>query len=114
MNNEETLDINQIETPLSLSLTANNHNNLNSNNHANNSLDMLSEKIYIDIIDDVTFGLMLQMHRAVQLDYLILLDPDPGYDAEYEKQFEMYEDNDVLGVFSSLNENNKTTSSFLI
>lgn len=68
----------------------------------------LIEEIYSDIIDDVSFGLMLQVHRAARLGYLFYLDPDS--DPDFEKQYDIYDDNDVLGVFSHLNENFKVSS----
>lgn len=70
-------------------------------------LDDMGDSIYQDLIDDVLFGLILQTHRAAKLDYLTLVDPDT--DAESEKQYEMYDDADVLGVFSNLNENTKSS-----
>lgn len=73
------------------------------------SEDALAEGIYKDLMDDIIFGLALQTHRAVKLDYLMFVDPDS--DSELDKQFEIYEDADVLGVFRNLNENsNKVTS----
>ena len=73
--------------------------------------ESLIEDIYSDLIDDVLFGLMLQVHRAARLGYLYYLDPDS--DPEFEKQFDIYDDNDVLGVFSHLNENFKASGIFL-
>jgi hypothetical protein len=71
-------------------------------------LHTLTGQIYTEIIDDVIFGLLLQIHRAAKLGYLFILDPDVG--PEFDKQYEFYDENDVLGVFSNLNEtNNKTT-----
>ncbi|CAF0865467.1 unnamed protein product [Brachionus calyciflorus] len=57
---------------------------------------LLEEKIYYNILDDVIFGLMLQIHRAAKLDYLKYLDVD----MESDKQYEIYDDNDVMGIFS--------------
>jgi hypothetical protein len=51
---------------------------------------------------------MLQVHRAARLGYLFYLDPDS--DPDFEKQYDIYDDNDVLGVFSHLNENFKVSS----
>ena len=64
-----------------------------------------TEQIYTEIIDDVIFGLLFQIHRASKLGYLFLLDPEVG--PEFDKQYEIYDENDVLGVFSNLNENYK-------
>ena len=69
--------------------------------------ESLIEEIYSDLIDDVSFGLILQVHRAARLGYLFYLDPDS--DPEFEKQYDIYDDNDVLGVFSHLNENFKVS-----
>lgn len=70
-------------------------------------LDSTCELVYNELIDDVLFGLMLQVHRASKLGYLFLFNPES--DPEDDKQYEIYDDNDVLGVFSNLNENYKPT-----
>lgn len=69
--------------------------------------ETLIEDIYSELIDDVLFGAILQIHRAAKLGYLFYMDPDS--DPEFEKQFDIYDDNDVLGVFSHLNENFKVS-----
>lgn len=83
----------------------------NNNNGKTDTLDEfssnLSEEIYTDLIDDVLFGLIFQIHRASKLGYLFYMDPDT--DPGFEKQFDIYDDNDVLGVFSHLNENFKVS-----
>jgi hypothetical protein len=66
-----------------------------------------SEQIYTEIIDDVIFGLLLQVHRASKLGYLFILDPEVS--PEFDKQYEIYDKNDVLGVFSNLNETYKSS-----
>lgn len=66
-----------------------------------------SEQIYTELIDDVIFGLLLQIHRASRLGYLFILDPEVS--PEFDKQYEVYDKNDVLGVFSNLNENYKSS-----
>lgn len=68
----------------------------------------LAANILADLIDDVTFGLILQTHRAAKLGYLQYVDPDS--DSELDKQFEIYDDSDVLGVFKSANENSNKSS----
>ena len=70
--------------------------------------ESLAEDIYLTLFDDVLFGLLLQVHRAARLGYLFYLDPDS--DSEFDKQYEIYEENDVLGAFSHLNENFKVSS----
>ena len=76
-----------------------------------------SDKIYQGLIDDVVFGLILQMHRALKLDYMAYIEPDTvaatygaREESEIEKHYQIYNDSDVLGVFSNLNENYKATS----
>ena len=68
-------------------------------------LDSACELVYSELIDDVLFGLLLQVHRASKLGYLFLFNPES--DPDDDKQYEIYDDNDVLGVFSNLNENFK-------
>ena len=80
-------------------------------NHDNEKcVDPLSDHIYKELIDDVLFGLVVQMHRAAKLDYLSYIEPDTEPDPELEKQYQFYNDADVLGVFSTLNENFKTST----
>ena len=74
-------------------------------------LDSTCELVYNELIDDVLFGLMLQVHRASKLGYLFLFNPES--DPEDDKQYEIYDDNDVLGVFSNLNENYKPTGNLI-
>ena len=62
---------------------------------------LIEEKIYSSLIDDVIFGLMLQMHRAAKLDYLFLFDSER--DSLEDKEYELDDDNDVLGIFSGDN-----------
>ena len=89
---------------------------IDENNGANEILDethtSLSGDIYTDLIDDVLFGLILQIHRASKLGYLFYMDPDT--DPEFDKQFDIYDDNDVLGVFSHLNENFKVSGKTIL
>lgn len=72
-------------------------------------LKVVVEAIYEDLVDDVMFGLVLQTHRAAKLGYLHYVDPDS--DPEMDKQFEIYDDSDVLGVFRTSNENMSNKSS---
>ena len=104
------------DTSIIIDESKNNNNNkqlLVSNDSSidENKIDSLANDIYSDLIDDVLFGLMLQVHRASRLGYLFYMDPDS--DPEFEKQFDIYDDNDVLGVFSHLNENFKVSSKFI-
>lgn len=85
--------------------------------------DKLTEWIYEDLMEDVVFGLTLQMHRAIKLDYLSLVEPLGDTESNGESgvvdgstsgdtaddQYRIYNDADVLGVFSSLNETLKAT-----
>lgn len=69
----------------------------------------LAEHVFDELINDLTFGLILQTHRAAKLGYLQFVDPDS--DAELDKQFEIYDDSDVLGVFrANVNENSNKSS----
>lgn len=63
--------------------------------------NLMEEKIYSSLLDDVIFGLMLQVHRAAKLDYLFLFDTEQ--DPLEEKEYEFYDDGDVLGIFSGDN-----------
>ena len=105
-----------VDTSIIIDESKNSNNNkqlLVSNDSSidENKIDSLANDIYSDLIDDVLFGLMLQVHRASRLGYLFYMDPDS--DPEFEKQFDIYDDNDVLGVFSHLNENFKVSSKFI-
>lgn len=63
--------------------------------------NLIEEKIFSSLLDDVIFGLMLQIHRAAKLDYLFLFDSEQ--DSLEDKEYEFYDDNDVLGIFSGDN-----------
>lgn len=83
---------------------------VNDSAAADETESSIVEEIYADLIEDVTFGLILQTHRAAKLGYLQLVDPDS--DSELDKQYEIYDDADVLGVFkSNANETTSTKSS---
>jgi len=62
-------------------------------------LDELAEEIYAELCDDLIFALILQTHRASKLGYLFYLQPEATSDAK----FQIFEHNDVIGVFSHLN-----------
>jgi len=86
-----------------------------NSNHNQTALETQSQHIYNELIDDVIFGVVLQIHRASKLGYLMYMDPD--LDSQFLEHFKMYSDYDVLGVFSNFNEtntnntgNNKTSS----
>ena len=81
------------------------NNNVNKNN---DSLDICTENLYTELIDDVIFGLLLQIHRAAKLDYLIYLDPDP--DPVFEKEYEIYDETNIFGIYANSNESNKNSS----
>jgi hypothetical protein len=102
-----------IDTFMPPAATINNPVTINENDD-NEPISKLSQAIYGDLLEDVTFGLILQMHRAAKLDYITYVDVDNEVDAEFEKQYQMYTDSDVLGVFSSLNETFKATSNKFI
>lgn len=63
------------------------------------SIDEFCSKIYLELCDDLIFSLALQIHRASKLGYLYYIQPDQTDDSK----FQIYEKNDVIGVFSSLN-----------
>ncbi len=81
---------------------------LNNINSSSDILDICTENLYTELIDDVIFGLLLQMHRAAKLDYLIYLDPDP--DPEFEKEYEIYDETNIFGIYANSNESNKSSS----
>lgn len=62
-------------------------------------IDDFVNRIYIELCDDLIFSLALQIHRASKLGYLYYIQPDQTDDSK----FQIYEKNDVIGVFSSLN-----------
>lgn len=62
-------------------------------------IDEFINKIYLELCDDLIFSLALQIHRASKLGYLYYIQPDQTDDSK----FQIYEKNDVIGVFSSLN-----------
>ena len=61
--------------------------------------DDLANKIFLELCDDLIFSLILQIHRATKLGYLYYIQPDQTDDSK----FQIFEKNDVIGVFSSLN-----------
>jgi len=79
--------------------------NLNRNQ---TDLDTFSQHIYNELIDDVIFGVVLQVHRASKLGYLMYTDPE--LDAKFLEHFKMCSDYDVLGIFSNFNETNRILS----
>jgi hypothetical protein len=110
-NNQQQHVVESIENDQYLNRTnIQSYSDLPSLNEVSKSIeiDKLIENTYIELIDDVLFGLILQMHRAAKLDYLFYLEPD--VDAALDKQFEIFNDHDVIGVFSTLNENFKVSS----
>jgi hypothetical protein len=103
-----------IPASLAIDPVKTNSNENDDNDDCDALVTKMSEAVYDDLLDDVTFGLILQMHRAAKLDYITYVDADNEVDAEFEKQYQMYTDSDVLGVFSSLNETFKGTSKTLV
>lgn len=75
--------------------------NLNRNQK---DLETFSQNIYNELIDDVIFGVILQIHRASKLGYIMYMDPD--LDSQFLEHFKMYSDYDVLGIFSNFSETN--------
>jgi hypothetical protein len=67
----------------------------------------METQIYDDLINDTIFGLVLQVHRAAKLGYLMYTEPN----VEFEKQFKIYDDNDVLGIFNNNSNQNESSSS---
>ncbi len=55
------------------------------------------ENLYTDLINDVLFGLIIQVHRAAKLGYLYYADTDPNLD----KQLEISNEYDIFGISSS-------------
>jgi hypothetical protein len=80
-------------------------------NSNRNQIDFetFSQYIYNELIDDVIFGVILQIHRASNLGYLMYMDPD--LDSQFLEHFKMYSDYDVLGIFSNFNETNTSNTS---
>ena len=74
----------------------------------NEHVGSMIEDVYVELVDDVLFGLILQMHRAARLDYLFYLEPDT--DPLFDKQFEIFNEADVMGVLTNSNENSKSSN----
>jgi hypothetical protein len=55
------------------------------------------ENLYTDLINDVLFGLIIQVHRAAKLGYLYYADTDPNL----EKQLEISNEYDIFGISNS-------------
>ena len=63
------------------------------------NLDEIIDQTYIELCDDLIFNILLQIHRASKLGYLFYLQPENSNDSKYQ----VFEKNDVIGVFSHLN-----------
>lgn len=70
-------------------------------------LDEVIDEIYREFCDDLIYGIVLQIHRASKLGYLFYLQPETTTD---DSKFQIFEENDVIGVFSHLNSESNFSS----
>ena len=90
-------------------------------------LETESESFLNELVDDCLFGLLLQVHRAAKLGYLLLNEQDQCQKNDQANSFKLsnqtndtsnynqfqkepyFNDHDVLGFYSNCNENSKVS-----